>query len=95
MLTQRERLQSLQKETGVKRTESGADVPEKLYTRLNDEGYVAQSRKIAKNIPELEAMVAGVGLGELGKFPISPVEFATIDDDASDGGSVAADELRR
>ena len=40
-----------------------------------------------------EAVVRHVGLGEAGELAVTPVEVTAVDDDAADGGAVAADVL--
>ena len=53
------------------------------------------SGNVAERVPELQAVIAGVGLRELRELAVAPVELAGVDDDAADGGAVAADVLRR
>jgi hypothetical protein len=40
-------------------------------------------------------MVGHVGFGEARELAVAPVEVAAVDDDAADGGAVAADMLGR
>src|ERR1039458_2177154 len=52
-LAQRQRLQPLQQQKRVERTETGTDVAQQLYARLDDERDVAQPRGTGLRGPEL------------------------------------------
>ena len=83
-----QRLEALQKQEGVERREGGAGIAQALDAGLEDEGERAEGFGVG------EAVVGGVGLDELGEAAGGlPVELAGVDDDAADGGAVAADEL--
>ena len=94
-LAQRQRLQPLQEQERVERTEAGADVAQQLHARLDDERHVAQAREVAEHVPELQAVVARVRLGELRELAVVPLELARIHDHPADRGAVAADILGR
>ena len=68
---------------------AGADVTQCLDTRLDAEGRQAHAGQIGVD----QAVVAGIGRGEVVEAPAGPVEVAAVDDDAADGGAVAAQEL--
>ena len=55
------------------------------------EAYVASAGDVAQRVPENEAVVAWVGFGELGEFPVVPLEVAAVDNDAANGRAVTAD----
>jgi len=80
-----EGLDAEEDEKGVEGAEGGPEIPEKLEARLGDVGGAAEG------CGELQAVVAGVGLGELGEGAVGPVEAPGVDDDAADGGAVAAE----
>ena len=81
--------QTLQEQPRVERRLAGSDIPQYLHPGFEDIGSRAQVRI---NKP----MVAAVWFGEIGEAPAGfPVEITTIDDHASDGGAVPADELGR
>ena len=95
LLAQRQRLEPLKEEPRVERTQGRADVSKELDAHFEDEGDVSHITEVCEHVPELEAVIAGVGLRELGEFPVAPVEFAPVDDDAAYRRAVAADILRR
>lgn len=72
-----------------KGVERGTNVSQELNSGADNEGDGA------KGLPELEAVVALGGLDELGESlaVLAPVKLAGVDDDTSNGGSVAADPL--
>jgi hypothetical protein len=72
---------------GRKRVQAGAEVTQNLDTHADGKGDVA------KRLPELEPVVARGGLDELREAVgvLAPVELAGVDDDAANGGAVAAD----
>src|SRR5665647_3783851 len=91
-----ERLESLQELEGIERRQARADVAQQLHPRLRDVpgSRAGRLRVQAELIPEHEAVIRWVGLGELGKSAVRPVEPAGIDDRPADRRPVAADELR-
>lgn len=74
---------------GGKGVERGTNVSQELNSGADNEGDGA------KGLPELEAVVALGGLDELRESlaVLAPVKLAGVDDDTSNGGSVAADPL--
>jgi hypothetical protein len=79
---------SLQEQEGVEGREGRAGVAQALDAGFEDEGERAEGCRVG------EAVVGGIGLGEVGEAAGGlPVELAGVDDDAADGGAVAADEL--
>ena len=79
---------ALQQQEGVERRERGAGVAQALHAGLEDEGQRPEGLGVG------EAVVGGIGLGELLEAAGGgPVELAGVDDDAADGGAVAAEEL--
>ena len=83
-----ERLNPLQKQEGVEWREGGAGVAQPLHAGFEDEGQRTEGLGVG------EAMVGRIGLGELLEAAGSgPVEFAGVDNDAADGGAVAAEKL--
>ena len=81
-------LGSLQEQKRVERREAGSGVAQALHPRLDDERQRPESFGIGN------AVVRGIGIDEIRKASRSlPVELAAIDDDAADGGPMAADEL--
>lgn len=88
---QRQGLGAEQQLLGGKGVEVRAEVADNLDAGADDEGDGA------KRLPELEAVVPLGGLDELreARGVGAPVELAAVDDDAADGGAVAADPLGR
>lgn len=88
---QAERLDTEDQLLGGKGVEGGADIAQQLDSRAHDEGDGA------KRLPELEAVVALGGLDELRESlaVLAPVKLARVDNDAADGGAVAADPFGR
>ena len=86
---QRQRLGAEQQLLGGKRVEVGAEVAHNLDARADDEGGGP------KCLPELEAVVALGGLDKLreARGVGAPVKLAAVDNDAADGGAVAANPL--
>ena len=85
-----QRLDALQQLERVGRRQAGAEIAQALGARAHDEGGLAEL------LVEDDAVIAGIGLGELGKFAGGvPVEPAAIDDDAADRDAVAADPFGR
>jgi hypothetical protein len=86
---QTERLDTEDQLLGGKGVEGSADITQKLDSGADDEGDGAEG------LPELEAVVALGGLDELGESlaVLAPVKLAGVDNNTSDGGSVAADPL--
>lgn len=74
---------------GGKGVQGGAEVAEDLDAGADDEGDGA------KRLPELEAVVAVRRLRHLREAAVVPLELSAIDDNAADGGAVAADPLCR
>ena len=74
---------------GGEGVEGGAQVAQDLDARTDDEADGAEG------LPELEPVVALGRLNELreSRRVLAPVELARVDDDAADGGAVAADPL--
>ena len=85
---QREGLEPLQQQEGVEGADGGAGVAQNHGPDAGDVG--GGSGHVGKS----GAVVAGVGLAQLGEFARGgPVEAARVDDDAAQRGAVAADEL--
>ena len=95
LLPQGQCLQPLEEEPRIERAQSGTHVAQHLHARLEDKGDVAHIAEVAEDVPELEAVVARVGLREFRELAVSPVEFAPVDDDSAYGRAVAAYVLRR
>jgi hypothetical protein len=72
-----------------KGVEGGTKITEDLDSGADDKGGGAES------LVELEAVVAGRGLVELGEAVgvLEPVKLARVDDDTADGGAVSTDPL--
>lgn len=89
LAAQAERLQA---EDQLLRTE-GVQCRAKVTQNLNT--HADGERNRTESFPELQAVVALRGLDELGEAGgvLAPVELAAVDDDAADGGAVAADPL--
>ena len=78
----------MQQQEGVEGGEGRAGVPQQDGPDVGDEGGGAYG------IREGHAVIAGVGVGNVGKLAAGlPVKFAGIHDDAAQGGAVTADEL--
>src|ERR1039458_10113537 len=90
---QAQRLQPLQEEERVERAERRADVAQQLHPHLDDESHVAQARKVAEHVPELQAVVAWVRLRELRELAVVPLELTRIHNDPADRRPVSADIL--
>ncbi len=90
---QRERLHAEEELLRVERRERRAEVAQHVDASANRERDVAQAREVAEDVPELQAVVALVGLGEERVAAAAPVEVAAVDDDAADGGAVPAEPL--
>ncbi len=85
---QAQRLEALQDQERVERRDRKAEVAQHLHASLEDERAVAERREVG------EAVVAGVGLGEVREATgRGVVERAAVDDRAADRRAVAADEL--
>ena len=85
-----QRLDALQQLERIGRRETRAEIAQALGSGAHDEGGLAEL------LVEDDAMIAGIGLGELGEFAGGmPVEPAAIDDDAADRDAVAADPFGR
>jgi hypothetical protein len=84
---QRQRFDAEQQLLGGKRVQAGAQVAQNLDAYADGEGDAAEG------LPELEPVVAGGGLDELREAVgvLAPVELAGVDDEAANGGAVAAD----
>ncbi len=91
LLAEREGFQSLEELEGVEGAEGHAGVAQPLDAEFDDEGDVAESGEVAEDVPEFEAVVAGVGLGEFGELAVAVVELAAVDHDAADRGAVTSD----
>ena len=87
---QRQGLEALEEEERVERAERRAEVPEALDAELEDERERAEGAGVA------HAVVARVRIDEVRLEALAggPVELAAVDDDAADGGAVAADPFR-
>ena len=78
----------MQQKEGVERRERGAGIAQPLHAGLEDEGERAEGFGVG------EAVVGGIGLDEVLEAAGGlPVELARVDDQAAEGGAVAADEL--
>ena len=88
---QRQRLETLQEQERVERAERGADVAQALDAQLEDERQVTEGGGVA------DPVVARIGIDEVRLEPLArgPVERASVHDDSTDGGAMAADPLRR
>ena len=85
---QRQGLGALQQQPGVERADAGTGVTQDDGADVGNKGGGAGS------VHEANAVIAGVRLGESRELAAGlPVELAGIDDDAAQGGAVAADEL--
>ena len=85
-----ERLDALQQLEGVGRRQARAEIAQALGARPHDEGGLAEL------LVEDDAVIAGIGLGQLRKFSgPAPVEPAAVDDDAADRDAMAADPFGR
>lgn len=87
--TETESLDTEDELLGGEGVERGTNVSQELNSGADNEGDGA------KRLPELEAVVALGGLDELGEplAVLAPVKLAGVNDDTSNGGSVAADPL--
>ena len=85
---QGEGFNSLQNQESVEGAQRRADVAEQLDAHLDDVG------ERPKRLHELHIVIARVGLDELGKFPVRPVELSRVHDNPADGVSVAAEKFR-
>lgn len=87
--TQAQGLSAEEELLSSKGVKGGTKVTEDLDSGADDKGGGAES------LVELEAVVAGRGLVELGEAVgvLEPVKLARVDNDTADGGSVAADPL--
>lgn len=89
-----EGFQALKEHPRVERRDGGTGVAETLDAGFQAEGHVTEAGEIAKDIPELEAVVARVRLGEVREASAgAPVEVAAVDEHATDGGAVPTNEL--
>ena len=85
-----QRLDALQQLERVGRREARAKIAQTFRAGTHDEGGLAEL------LVEDDAVIAGIGLSELGKLARRvPVEPAAIDDDAADRNPVAADPFGR
>ena len=85
-----ERLDALQQLKRIGRRQARAEVAQAFGARPHDEGGLAEL------LVEDDAVIAGIGFGQLRKFSRrAPVEAAAIDDDAADRDAVAADPFGR
>ena len=85
-----QRLDALQQLERVGRRQAGAKIAQTFRAGTHDEGGLAEL------LVEDDAVIAGIGLSELGKLARRvPVEPAAIDDDAADSNPVAADPFGR
>lgn len=87
------RLQTLQELERIERRERRTQVSQPLNAGLDAEGDVAEPGEVAKDLPELQPVIARVRLGEVGESARTPVEVASVDDQTADRGAVATDEL--
>ena len=76
------------KQESIEGRERGAGIAQALHAGLEDEGERAEGRSVGK------AVIGRVGFGELLEAAGGgPVELAGVDNDAADGGAVAAEKL--
>ena len=88
--TQRKRLGTLKQQECIERRDAGA-----LVAQQNS-ANVGCKRSSAHSIDKRDAMVGGVGIGELRILARSlPVKVAAVDDHAAKRGAVTTDELCR
>lgn len=79
----------MQEQERSKGVQSGSDITEDLNTDFDSECDSTEC------FAEFEPVVPFAGFGEPGEFTAAgPVEFARVDDDAADGGSVPSDPFR-
>ena len=87
--TQGKRFQSLQQQEGVKRTDSRSCIPQQYRP---DSGQIGGR---SGSFRETKSVISRVRLRQLREFSrTGPVEFPGINDDATQGSSVYANELR-
>ena len=85
-----ERLDALQQLERVGRRQARAEIAQAFGAGAHDEGGLAEL------LVEDDAVIAGIGLGQDGKFAGRvPVEPAAVDDDAADRDAVAAEPFGR
>ena len=85
-----EGFEALEEEEGIEGGERAAEIAQDLDPGLDDKGRQTGSSQVAVD----EAMVGGIGGVEVGEAGIAlPFKVAAVDDNAADGGAVAADEL--
>ncbi|MFM1943842.1 MAG: hypothetical protein RI897_2824 [Verrucomicrobiota bacterium] len=91
LLAEWEGFESLEELERVEGAEGHAGVAQPLDAEFDDEGDISEAGEVAEDVPEFQAMVAGIGFGEFGELAIAVVEFTAVDHDATDGGAVTAD----
>ena len=80
---------TLQEHEGAEGVLAGTKVTQSLDTQTNGERHVDLEGALrSKHVPELEAVIAGGGLGEHGEATVVPREGACVDDHTTDGGTV-------
>ena len=91
--------QSLQAEDEVERSErvlAHAEIAQAFDAATHDERRVGTQDAIrAERVPELQSVVARRRISHHRVLTVVPVHRTAVDDDAADGGAVAADPLRR
>jgi hypothetical protein len=87
LAAQTQRLEPKKQLVRAKGVQGGAEIAQDLDAHADGEGQVA------KRLEEVDAVVAGRGLGELreARRVLAPVEVARVDDYAGDGCAVATD----
>mmetsp|Transcript_7550 Transcript_7550/g.30305 ORF Transcript_7550/g.30305 Transcript_7550/m.30305 type:complete len:383 (+) Transcript_7550:310-1458(+) len=91
--------QSLQAEDEVERSErvlAHAEIAQAFDAATHDERRVGTKNAVrAESVPKLQSMVARRRISHHWVLTVVPVHRTAVDDDAADGGAVAADPLRR
>ena len=82
------RLQSHQEQERIERRHAPAHIPEELCPCLDNIGQLADGLDIP------DAVVARIGLGQLRKLAVGPVEFARVHNCTANTVAVPADDLR-
>ena len=90
-LAQGEGFRALQQLESVERAERRTEVAQELHADFEDKRHVAHAGHVVERLPEFQAVVAGVRIGELGELAVVPGEFAAVDDDPAERSSVPAE----
>lgn len=89
-----EGLETLKLEPSVEGAVADTEITEDFDTETDGKGPVGlEGARGREDLPEVEAVVASAGLGEERELAVAPVEFARVDDDATNDGAVAANPL--